>query len=173
MKVSDVTGTPQSYVMQIGAENGSQNATLYGYSPGKVELCGNTSTGTDPRSSSGMQISAGLLNTWAQIASTSNGTTLAGYINGVPTISNTISFGLTATGGLSVGGSRNTVASAANHFLGSLDDFVIYDSALNASQVMALNGSAVSAIPEPSTDAAIAGALGLGCAVWRRRSAPK
>jgi len=52
-------------------------------------------------------------------------------------------------------------------FTGDLDQFSIYDEALTQSQISALT---VAAIPEPSSYAILAGMLGLGYAMTRRRS---
>lgn len=50
---------------------------------------------------------------------------------------------------------------------GQLDDFRIYDVALNSSQIATL---AAAAVPEPSTYAALLGICALGLAMWRRRA---
>lgn len=76
---------------------------------------------------------------------------------------------MTAAGGFSVGGARN----GAGTVPGSLDDFALWSGVLSQNQVTQLQTSdalTVSAIPEPSTYAAIFGAGALGFALWRRRN---
>jgi hypothetical protein len=172
MKTPDVTALSNSYVLQTGAESGgNQNAVLFGYVAGKTELYGASawSLTTDPRSVSGLTLSSSLNDTWFNVAYTYDGFTLRGYLNGVEAFTTGASFDLYAAGGLSIGSARNGAALIP----GSLDDVAIWRGALSPAQVLDLQSSSVlpgSAIPEPSTYAALCGGLMLGLAGWRRRA---
>jgi hypothetical protein len=171
LKTADVTALANSYVFQVGGTSGgNQNAVLFGYAAGKTELYGASAvSGDDPRGPSGITLSSSLNNTWVNIAYTYNTATLRGYLNGVEVLSTPMSSLLYASGGLSIGSARNGAALVP----GSLDDVAIWRGALSPVQVAELQTSSVlpgSAVPEPSTYAAICGGLMLGIAAWRRRT---
>ena len=63
---------------------------------------------------------------------------------------------------------RDDVAQNAEHVGGQVDRILIYNGALSGAATVGV----LSAIPEPSTYAAIAGAVGLAIAVWTRRRKP-
>lgn len=170
MKTPDVSALVQSYALQTGDFSGSrQNAVLFGYDSGEVELYGGGAWGLtdDPRPLSAIVLTPALNNTWFNIVYAYDGTTLRGYLNGTEEFSRAASFDLYANGGLSIGSARNGAALVA----GSLDDVAIWRGALTAGQVLGLQSSPVvpSAIPEPSTYAALLGAGALGLVLWRRR----
>lgn len=173
LKTSDVTALANSYLFQTGVVGGgAQNAVLFGYVSGKTELYGSSqglSGSTDPRSVSGITLSSALNNTWFNVVYTYDGTTLTGYLNGAQVFSTARDFSFTAAGGLSVGGARD----GNGAFPGSLDDFGLWSGVLSAAQVTSLQSTpalGISAIPEPSTYAAIIGGVALGLAAWRRRA---
>jgi hypothetical protein len=164
MKTPDVTASIQTYVLQTGASSGApQNAVLFGYSPGQVQLY--STTGPNPQAVSGITLPTSLNNTWFNIAYTYDGSSFVGYLNGVQQFSHTSSLNLAASGGLSIGSARNGAAPVP----GSIDDLAIWAGALSSSQVLGLQSGPVLAVPEPSTYAAIAGAGALALAAWRRR----
>ncbi|HVY70920.1 MAG TPA: LamG-like jellyroll fold domain-containing protein [Verrucomicrobiae bacterium] len=172
MKTSDVTATSQSYVFQTGGAVSPQNAVIFGYSSGLMEFFGESAfTGSNPRPSSGITLGASLNNQWFNVVYTYDGATFKGYLNGHEEFSTATTFSLTSAGGLSIGGSRNGV-SFSNHLTGSLDDFAIFQGALSARQVTALQSApAISLVPEPSEYAMVAGVALLGFGVLRRRAA--
>lgn len=179
MKVASVSGTPSDYVLQIGDVNGAQNAVIWGYATGKVELFAanditGTTSGSAMRAASAISLGAELQNTWANIVYTYDGASFKGYLNGSQMFVTSLDFNLTADGGLSIGGSRNTATNAWALFDGSLDDVAIWDGALSASQVTELQtttANAISAVPEPGTYAALLGAACLMVVLWRRTPA--
>jgi hypothetical protein len=176
LKTSDVTAISNSYLFQTGVSGaGAQNAILFGYNNATAELYGSSqglSGSTDPRAISGMTLSSSLNNTWVNLVYTYNGSTLRGYLNGSEAFSTPATFSLIAGGGLSIGGARD----GNGLFSGSLDDFAIWNGALTQTQITALQTSSalsVSAIPEPSTYAALCGVAMLGFAAWHRKSSKR
>jgi len=179
MKTADVTAITSSYVLQIGDAGSVQDAVIFGYNATKVELYAPASSHTTPdtiRANSVLSIDPLLDNTWVHVAYTFDGSILTGYINGVEANRKGLP-GATfdATGGLSVGGSRNPDPGSAAYFAGSLDDIAIFRGALSGDQIAEIAGGSlspadfgVSAVPEPSTYAAILGASALALVVLRR-----
>jgi len=104
-------------------------------------------------------------NTWYQVAlvnDTSAGT-LSLYLNGALETTSGISFNDPSTGALSLGGN----GSGGDLFTGKLDEARIFTFAPGTFNTSML---AYSAVPEPSTYAALFGVAVLGAAAWRRRS---
>ncbi len=105
-------------------------------------------------------------NTWVHVAITKSSTTgVSFYING--TLVGSVAG---ATESANSAGANNWFigngADLARQFVGGIDEVRIYNGVLDQTQIQG-----ISAIPEPSTYAAIFGACALGVAVWRRRRA--
>lgn len=170
MKTSDVTAISQSYVFQTGGVPSPQNAILFGYNLSVLELYGNAFTGADPRPISGLTLNPSLNNQWFNVVYTYDGADLKGYLNGVEQFDRAAVLSMTASGGLSVGGSRNSNPPNAALIPGSLDDVAIFTGALSQQQVTLLQTSpAITVVPEPRGYVVLGLALLVGHAVWRRR----
>lgn len=147
MRTADVRQVSQSYILQVGGAQSPQNAVLFGYVAGLVELYVNQVTGDDPRPISGIPLPPELNNHWIHIAYTYDGVSLKGYRNGERLFSRPARLNLTATGGLSIGGSRNGNLANAAFFPGQLDDVMIWRGALTAQQVEMLRPNALAQFP--------------------------
>ena len=93
----------------------------------------------------------------------SSGGTINYFLNGVSEISRAANFFDPTSGALSIGGNN----SGDELFTGSIDQARIFTFTSGTFNTGMLSYSAV---PEPSTYAAILGLLALGLAAWRRRA---
>jgi hypothetical protein len=107
------------------------------------------------------QIAAG---SWVNLAVTKSSTTgVSFFINGtlIGTLSSATASGF---GPASDNWYIGNGADLARNFVGGIDELRIYDGVLSQSQIQS-----ISAIPEPSTYAALVGFTALGLAAWSRR----
>lgn len=101
--------------------------------------------------------------TWYHAALVSSGGTITYYLNGVSEISRSANFIDPISGALSIGGNN----SGDELFTGTIDQAKIFTFTSGSFNTGMLSYSAV---PEPSTYAAILGLAALGLAVWWRRA---
>lgn len=101
-------------------------------------------------------------NTWYHAALVSTGGTLTFYLNGASELSRSANFINPGSGALVIGGNN----SGGEYFSGAIDQARIFGFSAGTFDTSMLS---YSAIPEPSTYAAICGLLALGLAAYRRR----
>lgn len=104
-------------------------------------------------------------NTWYHVAAVSTGGTLTLYLNGTTELSRSANFINPGSGALMIGGNN----SGGEYFNGAIDHARIFGFTGGTFETSMLS---YSAIPEPSTYAAICGVLTLGWAAYRRRKTP-
>ncbi len=100
--------------------------------------------------------------TWYHAALVSSGGTITYYLNGVSETSRAANFINPTSGAMAIGGNN----SGAELFNGMIDQAKIFTFTAGTFNTSMLS---YSAIPEPSTYAAILGFLALGLAAWRRK----
>lgn len=149
--------TVAGWIFSVGASAG------YG-ADSKVWLNASGPSGaTSPTSSTSVNDGS-----WYHVVGIKTGANNYLYVNGVlEAVTGTDSVGSVPVSFL-VGGEHNSSGTATAFYTGQVDDLQVYTGALSASDISFLFTNPGSAIPEPSTYAALAGLAALGWALTQR-----